>query len=469
MSQLRLSAQPATMSGGLRPRPGEIERAAPRSWFTPAGRRVQGPRPDEEEIMHTTDRLRMAIICMLAATGTIQFGPAQAQAKTTAQEILKTAAQRYETRMKGVRDYTVIQSTAGVKTTQRFERVGAEDGPPVFRQVASLRPSEAEGGIAGPGGQKGGGAAENMVDMYTLLNELAPRAVLDGTEKIDGRDAYVVSVDDLSGIDLAGMTGTAQQGGAYEGAFQPRTLRLWLDTQRYVTLRTLLTGIAEVDGKTTEVTFDIRPSDYRDIDGVLYPFKTDITIEGIGGTLSDEQRAKLEKARAEMEKQLEGMSDEQRAMVEKTMKDRLPDFDSMMAPGPTSVAIEVEDVRVNENRKESMPPGGTYQPGVTEHMERGIEPVASLEDLTPEYMEGEWCTKGLEPALFRFYQDGSYDMALAEQQRVDTSGNPSSYQSFLDMLKGADIIEMTRDQFRVDKDGRETLWIRDCSDPGLVK
>jgi hypothetical protein len=55
-------------------------------------------------------------------------------------------------------------------------------------------------------------------------------------------------------------------------------------------------------------------------------------------------------------------------------------------------------------------------------------------------------------------------MALAEQLRVDTSGRPAEYHYFLDGFKDARITEMSENEFRVVRDGRETVWVRDCGD-----
>lgn len=415
--------------------------------------------------MNTKSGWKVAVFSVLAVAVGMQIGSLRAYAEDSAEEILKTAMERYENRMKGIENYTVVQSMSGMKTTSYFERVETDDGRTHFRHVTSAGSMGMTAGdeMGGYMKQGGGETAGEMVDPYMMFDQIAARAELEGTEKVDGREAYLISVDDLSGMDFGAMTGMAEAGEGSGGGFQPKSMTIWLDKDRYVTLRTVMEGTVEMEGEATDVTFDIKTGDYRDTDGLLHPFHTEIAMEGMGGGLTAEQQAEMEKARREMEKQLQGMDEKQRAMVEKMMKDRMPDMESMMGPGPMTVTIEVEEVMVNEGPPESMAGRADRmkRPAKAEHE---AEPGISPEQLTPEYMEGEWCTEGREPAIFRFYSDGSYHMALAEQLRVDTSGRPSDYQRFLDRFDDARIVEMTQNHFRVIRDSGETVWKRDCGD-----
>lgn len=305
--------------------------------------------------MQMIDARRIVLAATVVAGAGLTVGPAPAAAQT-AGEILETALERYETRMEGIEDYTVVQSTGGSSTTLYYERVESEDGRPRFRSATPMQLAAEVG--EGPMGElmEGGGGevAGGIADPYAMFDELASRAELRGTGTVEGRDAYVISVEDLSGVDFGAATAAAGAGEARRGSFEPQTMKLWLDTERYVTLRTVVTGTLEMQGEASEVTMDARMSDYREVDGMLHPFRTEVDMEGMMDAMPAGERAELEKAREQLEKQLEGMSEEQRAMMERMMEKRMPGMEeAMKGAGPMTMALEVEELRVNEGPPES--------------------------------------------------------------------------------------------------------------------
>lgn len=286
-------------------------------------------------------------LILLAVALAIASSPAAAVGQS-AREVLETVMERYEERMEGIEDYTVVQTIAGTESTLYFERVETGDGLPRFRTVSSGDfPGESPGTEPGGGGE---GAALAAADPYALLEEMASRARLRETASVDGRRAHVIAVDDLSGIDL----GLADESSDEGTGFEPRSATFWIDADRYVVLRSSMTGLLDAaEGGASEVTIDARMGDYREVDGMLHPFRSEVAIEGLGGAMSAEEREQLRRAREEMERQLEGMSDQQRAMVEKMMKDRMPDLDAM-AGGTMKMSMEVRELRVNEGPPEGM-------------------------------------------------------------------------------------------------------------------
>jgi len=413
-------------------------------------------------------RLLTAVLMAGAAVLTgFHSGPAPAQAQT-ASEILQVAMERYQQRMEGVDDYTLVQSVGGMESTAYFQRVESEQEYPVYRQQAVLDLTQAGSKESAHSflEEGGGEMATGIADPSALFGQIASKATLQGTEQVAGHDAWVISLDDFSGIDLGAGMGPGATGNS-EGGFHPTSMKLWLDRDRYVTLRTSMTGTMEMEGQSTEVTFDARMDDYREVDGMLHPFHTEVSIEGMTGALTSGQQVQLSEAQKQLQAQLENMDEAQRAMVEKMMKDRMPDMETMAGSGAMTFTMEVGELRVNEGLPEAMTAkaeamqemaGQDPGPGV-EEPSTGISPSA----LTPEYMEGEWCTKGLEPAIYRFYEDGSYHMALAEQRRVDTSARPRSYEYFLEQFENSPITEKTEDGFTVLWRGeREIRWLRNC-------
>jgi hypothetical protein len=416
-------------------------------------------------------KLRAAILAAgIAVLTGVPSGLTTVHAQS-AREILQTAMERYEQRMEGIENYTVIQSMGGMESTAFFQRVETEGDHPVYRQKTSLDISQAGSQEStNPFLQEGGGEmATGVADPSALFGQIAPRATLQETEEVAGHDAWVISIDDLSGIDFGASMGSGAPGAGPEGSFQPTSLKLWIDRDRYVTLRTAMTGTMEMQGQSTEITFDARMDDYREVEGMLHPFHTEVSIDGMAGALTSEQQAQLSEAQKQLQEQLENMPEAQRAMVEKMMKDRMPDMEAMAGSGAMTFTMDVKEVRVNEGAPEAMAGQARALQEMTRQAREpnqeeaeaptGIPPT----ELTPGYMEGEWCTKGLEPTIYRFYGDGSYHMAFAEQLRVDTSARARSYEYFLQGFEDSTITEKTEDGFTVMWRGeREIRWLRDC-------
>lgn len=282
---------------------------------------------------------RIAVTAALVVAVGWSLSTGSAAAQSSAREILETATERYEARMGGIENYTLVQAVDGAVSTLYHERVESEGGRPLFRPVS---PDELTEGVDGD-------AVAEAADLYAVFHQMAPRAVLRGEESVDGREAYVITVNDLSGIDFGSLTGLDEG----SGSFVPSSVTVWLDTERYVALRTSMAGMVEMDGRDNEVTFDIRMEDYREVDGMLHPFRTEIAIEGFGAALSDEQRQQMERARERMQRQLERMSDEQRAMAEQMMDERMPDMASMSGESMTAT-VEVRELEVNAGPPENV-------------------------------------------------------------------------------------------------------------------
>ncbi|MFV1987870.1 MAG: hypothetical protein ACC682_11365 [Gemmatimonadota bacterium] len=196
-------------------------------------------------------------------------------------------------------------------------------------------------------------------DAYEVLRVAGPSLRVTGSEKIDGNDTWVLEVVDLAGLDLP----EAEE-------FDPTGITLRLDKAQYVVRRTVVSGDLEMEGETIPISMETRLEDYREVDGLLYPFRTVSLIRGMQAAITDEERAEfeqllpvLQEQMKEMEKQLAQIPPEQRAMVEQLMQQRMPQqeqsfkqLEAMVAAEPTEIVVEVVELRVNQGRPESLRP-----------------------------------------------------------------------------------------------------------------
>lgn len=251
--------------------------------------------------------------------------PAAAQ---SAGEIVREALQRYEQRMEGVQSYTVVQEVMGFESSTRFERQEM-DGRTVF-VVAGTE-----------GSQAAEGAPQNY---HAMLDELAERASVEGTETVDGEDCHVLVVTDFSGGAFSQFAPPASS-----GEWTPERLRLWLDRDELVPRKMVFEGERKAqDGEPTPVSMSAFMRDYREVDGVVHPFTMEVRTKGMAAGMSPEERQEMEASMRQLEEQMADMSPQQRQMMEKMMGGRLEKMEEMLSSGAMDFTVKVKEIRVNE-------------------------------------------------------------------------------------------------------------------------
>jgi len=256
----------------------------------------------------------------------------------SAAEILNTAAERYEARFANIDNYTVVQDLNGTKVTTYFEK-RMQDGHPVFDPRVIGMPNLP---------QMPGGDRYQRLRSGGSLAQFADRARLTGTETVDGHQTWVLQVDDLSGL---GMDESQD--------FEPRSMTLYLGQDDYVPHQMKMSGQVMRNGESHPVDMTMHMADYREVKGLLLPFRTTMSMEGMMEAMSTEERGNMSQQMEEMKKRLEQMTPEERAMFEQQMKN-MPGMRTMMeqleaasAGGAFEMSFQVEEVRVNEG-----PPSG---------------------------------------------------------------------------------------------------------------
>jgi len=264
----------------------------------------------------------------VALVALIGLAPPAADAQS-AKDVINGMVAEYEKRMAGVTNYTLVQEAMGMPVTMYFEKETV-DGRPVFR----LRQSSV-GGVAAPQA----GEDKDEFDLYRELPNLAERAVYKGRETVDGQAAHVVAVEGLKDIKMG--RGMVPQG----GDFEPRRATVYVDTRLSVPRRMILEGQMRSEGRTTDVTTTIDLLDYREVSGMLHPFRSTVRIDGLGKAVDPEMRKQYD----EMKKQLAEMPEAQRKMVEDRMKGRLAQMEQMMGgDGGMNIELVVRELRVNQ-------------------------------------------------------------------------------------------------------------------------
>jgi hypothetical protein len=257
---------------------------------------------------------------------------AGALAQPSAQQIVDRAAQAYANMMADVDSYLITMDTFGMQHETYFQRV--EGGGPLDYDV-QVRVAGQTGWISGddePSGTMG-------LPTQEMLERLRDSARLDGETTIDGRRAYVLVVSDPADVFDPGDLPT-------EGDFELRSMKLFIASDDYTMLGFDGDGVARQDGRATDITMEMRSSDFRSVGGMRHPFLTTMRIGGLTAGMSPQERRQLEEAR----RQLEQLPPEQRAMMERMMGDQLQQLQRMAEGEALEMEMRVVDLQVNVPR-----------------------------------------------------------------------------------------------------------------------
>jgi hypothetical protein len=238
-----------------------------------------------------------------------------------AEEIINAAIERYEQRMAGVENYTLVQEVMGFETTSYYEKQTV-DGRTMYQMVGAYTDD----------------SQDNMGEMYNGFLEVAGRAKFSGNEKVEGHDTYVLAVDDFSGLSFY----------SEDDDFKPKKGLFYLDTSEYVIRRIEMEGTVERDGKSQPATADMYFEDYRSVEGMLHPFLIQMNISGVTSGMSEEEVEKARKDLEEMRKQMDEMSESQRKMMESMMGPQIEKLEEMLNSGSIEMSVAVKELRVNQ-------------------------------------------------------------------------------------------------------------------------
>jgi len=265
------------------------------------------------------NRMRPTAVA-LAALSACVFIAASAMpvAAEDARKLLETAMKRYEARVASIESVTIVQEVMGVESSTRLRKVMIEDRPTLVS------------GSAGRGGDLG--------SMYKHFDHMAQNATLEGSETVDGHPCWIIQMKDLGGMHV---------GAEGAGDFESKDGTMYLDKDALVMRRMLMNGMAMRNGVKQPLSIEVHAQDYREIDGWLHPFLTEVNVSGAGGGMAPEM-TEMRKAMAQMQEELEKLPPEQRKQMEQMMKGRIPQFEEGSDGDALKVTVKVKELRVNE-------------------------------------------------------------------------------------------------------------------------
>jgi hypothetical protein len=247
-------------------------------------------------------------------------------------------------RLRGVENYTIVQEVMGFETTQYFEKEMV-DGSPVFRLRKTMT-----GGMAM---DAEGDEDQGWEEFYTDAPRMAEHFDYAGRDEVAGHRVHVLVVNDPDAIDFDARSMSPEE----EQDFRAEKVTVYVDTDQLVMRRMVVDGQMSHEGEYHDVTSTIDLDDYRDVAGMLHPFRMTMRMTGMQEAMgmTEADMAEMRQQMEEAKRQMEQMPEAQRKMMEKMLEQQMQNMEQMMGGGEggdMTVEMLVTDLRVN-----SGPPG----------------------------------------------------------------------------------------------------------------
>ena len=171
------------------------------------------------------------------------------------------------------------------------------------------------------------------------LADIAEQTRIVGNETINGRPAIHLVAEDLNYSQLA------------EGQeFVMNTLHLWVDAEKYVSLKMQIDGTANHEGETRQLRIEREDTAYGTAPGCAPMYEPQRSVMRLSGVLSPAEQAQMEEAQqqlAEMNAQLASLPASQRDMIMRQMGPQMEMFRNMAAGNGIEIVTLTTGMRCN--------------------------------------------------------------------------------------------------------------------------
>lgn len=184
--------------------------------------------------------------------------------------------------------------------------------------------------------------AANYYNIQENYDALVENATYEGTETVNGREAHVLFIEDVSTLydDMV----TTPEGQEQQQQAEPQSGRMYIDAADYIPVR--MSFDINYDGEYTG-SADMIMSDIRNVDGMSIPFLMEMKIEGISSSMSAEDMAEAKQSMEQFEKQMENSSGLQKRIMERTIKPQMERLQKILEEGSMTMSTIIMDVQTN--------------------------------------------------------------------------------------------------------------------------
>jgi len=244
------------------------------------------------------------------------------------EEIMNRMISQYSNSLDGIETMMTVSTMDGfmqtdVPDTTYYRKVTLEDGTQILEDVSS-------------GGDTPGADYWNFKENFDAIAE---NSSYEGTETIDGKEAHVIFIEDVSALygETMGEMENGEQG-------EPQSGRFYIDAEDYVPIR--MSFDVQFEGEYSG-TVDVNMKDYQSVDGVQMAFLTEIAMEGISDQFSAEELAEAREGMRDLREQLENASGMQKRIMERAVKPQLERMEKILEDGNMTMSVTIIEAQTN--------------------------------------------------------------------------------------------------------------------------
>ncbi len=244
------------------------------------------------------------------------------QSDGKAEKILEDFRKNYEASIEGIEDFAVVTE----QHTTYYKKVW-DNGRPYFKTKSDIQIGE-------------DGAEYNSWNIFSpeKYAEIKRNATHHGTASMNGHNVHVIQIENPEV-----MMDEFDDEGYVEDI---KDFRIYIDPNDWVIRKVEFdVQFNTDDGEIRNGEIQVTESDFRNIEGMMFSYKTEIIYSGL--ILTDEQLREAEEGLKEMEKELENMPEAQRLMMEQMIDSRMEDFRKMIQEDQIEFVNVVKEVKVN--------------------------------------------------------------------------------------------------------------------------
>lgn len=237
--------------------------------------------------------------------------------------------------LEDVQDLTVIQVRKGTAGATSPDTLYLE------KQIVDGRPQ-----LLPPGSKQ----EQETLGFRGLYEAPKERARYSGTSAVDGHETHMLVIDDPQALEKwrSELRGPEGSGPESPENVTIQRMRAHFDADSYVIRKVVLDLEGSRDGETFPIQQEMVNSNYREANGLLYPYRRVTRFLGLTGGMTPEELRKAREELRKFEQKLEEMEPAKRRMLKSYMGDKLEKWRKMLESGSVETVTDVVELRVNQ-------------------------------------------------------------------------------------------------------------------------
>ena len=193
------------------------------------------------------------------------------------------------------------------------------------------------------------GAAAGIEDQQRRDEEVRQEALSNRMDAIANSLTVVREevLNDRPAAVLQGPIPAAMAQQANNQDFVPSNLQMWVDTERFATLKMRIEGEVRQDGDVRQFALELEEMNYQPVPGCAQLVLPTSRVMRMSGVMTPEEEAEISSQMAEMQRQLDSLPPGQRDMIMRQMGPQMEMLESMASGGGMEMATAVTQMSCN--------------------------------------------------------------------------------------------------------------------------